>query len=166
MRAVVYRLRRIEPRVRLLQCAGVHTGVLGHALHRHYHGYHYPAACRTVSSLRWGQPLTRILVAFTPGFVFAKIGRPSRQKRNIMFSELAVVNNQERYWYGNPDRLSEGYYVQGGAPCFVLRFSNTRHNLPPAWPMARPLTAELQAEPGVRATLSAVDAATRAGARR
>jgi hypothetical protein len=31
-----------------------------------------------------------------------------------------------RYWYGNPDRLSEGYYVQGGAPCLVLRFTNTR----------------------------------------
>ncbi|ELR16268.1 K+ channel protein [Acanthamoeba castellanii str. Neff] len=83
----------------------------------------------------WGMLSTAIIT----GFVFAKIGRPSRQKRNIMFSELAVVNNQERYWYGNPDRLSEGYYVQGGAPCFVLRFSNTRHGLPPdllglAWP--------------------------------
>lgn len=70
----------------------------------------------------WGMLSTAIIT----GFVFAKIGRPSRQKRAIIFSEAAVVNNHERYWHGNPDRLAEGSYTQGGAPCLVFRFGNIR----------------------------------------
>ncbi|KAL6078690.1 G protein-activated inward rectifier potassium channel 2, variant 2 [Balamuthia mandrillaris] len=67
-----------------------------------------------------------LFVAITTGFVFAKISRASRQKRYILFSDVAVVNCVEQYYEGSPDCLDEGGYTTGGCPCLVIRLANIR----------------------------------------
>ena len=70
----------------------------------------------------WGFLQTAIIM----GFVFAKISRPSRIKRHILFSEVAVVNKTSRYYQGSPDSLSTGSYVNERAPCLVFRVANLK----------------------------------------
>ena len=60
------------------------------------------------------------------GLIFAKVARPSRQKRYICFSEMAVINAQERYWEGSVDAVDQGRYRHGGVPCLTIRVANIR----------------------------------------
>eukprot|EP01087_Luapelamoeba_hula_P019643 TRINITY_DN6534_c0_g1_i2.p1 TRINITY_DN6534_c0_g1~~TRINITY_DN6534_c0_g1_i2.p1 ORF type:complete len:472 (+),score=54.49 TRINITY_DN6534_c0_g1_i2:47-1462(+) len=70
--------------------------------------------------------LGTIMWATFSGLIFAKIARPSRQKRYIIFSEVAVINDKERWWDGGADEVDKGRYQYGNMPCLVFRFANMR----------------------------------------
>eukprot|EP00127_Corallochytrium_limacisporum_P001891 Clim_evm46s88 gene=Clim_evmTU46s88 len=73
------------------------------------------------------QSWTSILInAFVTGLVFAKISRPSRMRRKILFSRRAVINCTTATWRSGRRAEKSGEYTTG-VPCLTFRIGNMRH---------------------------------------
>jgi len=69
----------------------------------------------------------QMLILGLLGLVVAKMSRPSRQRKSILWSDHALVNNHERYWEGSCDAVQDGKYQDDGAtPSLVFRLANMR----------------------------------------
>jgi len=59
------------------------------------------------------------------GIIIGKISRPSRQRKSILWSSQAVINNVEKYWEGGED---DGHYTDDGkVNSLVFRLANMRN---------------------------------------
>jgi len=67
-----------------------------------------------------------MLTACITGATFAKMSRPTKITRQIIFSEVAVINQASISYKGGVDKLDWGSYEFGSEPVLTLRIANTR----------------------------------------
>jgi len=67
-----------------------------------------------------------IMSAFITGIVFAKIARPTRITKNIVFSTVAVVNRETPAYMDGGSCLEAGKYVPGKYNVLSIRVANAR----------------------------------------
>jgi hypothetical protein len=100
---------------------------------------------QTLSTIGYGTPLApkslyiHTIVAFEAfwglvttaclsGAAFAKFARPTKITRQILFSNVAVINQHTLHYAGSADNTERGIYQYGQYPVLSLRVANTRRS--------------------------------------
>ncbi|PRP83754.1 inward rectifier potassium channel 2-like isoform 3 [Planoprotostelium fungivorum] len=71
-----------------------------------------------------------LFVAVLTAFIVTKLQRPTRISRNVVFSEIAVINQVSSTFVDDMKvPITRGYFDVGQFPCLILRCANTRRPL-------------------------------------
>jgi len=74
--------------------------------------------------------LSIVLTAIFTAFIVSKLQRPTRIGRNVIFSEVAVINQVTLSFIDDQAiAITKGYFDVGQFPCLILRCANTRRPL-------------------------------------